>query len=182
MNKLQLTLAALAAAGTLSLSTVAPASADEAASTRNIILGAAAIAGIAIEANVAHKNAETNTISGYLPDGSAVYGDGHVVARNGYSYYPGNNGQTVSCSNGQCSIAYTNGNANVYNDAPYNAAAYNRNPSNGNVYHGNPHNGGAYNGAARNDGANNRNVIARANGDAGLANDPNRDRGANGDR
>jgi len=122
MNKLQLTLAALAAAGTLSLSTMAPASADQAASTRNIILGAAAIAGIAIEANVAHKKAEANTISGYLPDGSAVYADGQVAARNGYSYYPGNNGQSVTCNNGQCSIAYTNGNPNLYNG--YNGAAY----------------------------------------------------------
>jgi hypothetical protein len=105
MNKLQVSLAALTAAGMLSISTMAPASADSAASTRNIILGAAAIAGIAIEANVARKNAQANAMSGYLPDGSAVYGDGHVVAGNGYSYYPGNNGQTVSCSDGSCSIA-----------------------------------------------------------------------------
>jgi hypothetical protein len=106
MNKLQLTLAALAAAGTLSLSTMAPAYADGAASTRTIILGAAAIAGLAIEANVANKHARANSISGYLPDGSAVYGDGHVVAPNGDSYYPANNGQTVSCDDGSCSIAY----------------------------------------------------------------------------
>jgi hypothetical protein len=120
MSKLQLTLAALAAAGTLGLSTMAPASADGAASTRNIIFGAAAIAGLAIEANVAHKNAQANTVSGYLPDGSAVYGDGHVVEPNGYSYYPGNNGQTVACSNGQCSIAYTNAyNGNAYNGVPH---------------------------------------------------------------
>lgn len=134
MNKLQLTLAALAAAGTLSLSTMAPASADQAASTRNIILGAAAIAGIAIEANVAHKKADANTISGYLPDGSAVYADGHVVARNGYSYYPGNNGQSVTCSNGQCSIAYISGNPNLYNGyngAPYGGAGYTADRSTG---------------------------------------------------
>ncbi len=104
MNKLQLGLAALAAAGTLSLSTMAPASADSAASTRNIILGAVALAGIAIEANVAHKHAEANTITGYLPDGSAVYGDGHIVARDGDAYYPGNNGQSVACNNGACYV------------------------------------------------------------------------------
>jgi hypothetical protein len=149
MNKAQLTLAALAAAGTLSLSTMAPASADQAASTRNIILGAAAIAGLAIESNVAHKKAQANTISGYLPDGSAVYGDGHVVARNGYSYYPGNNGQTVSCSNGQCSIAYTNANPNVYNGAVYNGNRYNGTPYNGNVYNGVTYNASARNGVAR---------------------------------
>jgi hypothetical protein len=131
MNKMQLTLAALAAAGILSLSTMAPASADQAASTRNIILGAAAIAGIAIEANVAHKKAEANAISGYLPDGSAVYGDGHVVARNGYSYYPGNNGQSVTCSNGQCSMAYTNGHPDRHNGAPYNGVGYTADRSSG---------------------------------------------------
>jgi hypothetical protein len=161
MNKLQLTLAAAAAAGTLSLSTMAPASADSAASTRNIILGAAAIAGIAIEANVAHKNAQANAISGYLPDGSAVYGDGHVVERNGYSYYPGNNGQTVSCSNGRCDIGYPTGNANAYNGRPYNGNGYNGNPYNGNV-----HNGAGYDG-----GPNNRYVIDRGNGNTGGAND-----------
>jgi len=42
MNKLRLIFAAVALAGTLSLSAMAPASADGAASTRNIILGAAA--------------------------------------------------------------------------------------------------------------------------------------------
>jgi len=120
MNKLQLTLAALAAAGTLSLTTMAPASADGAASTRNIIFGAAAIAGIAIESNVAHKNAQANTISGYLPDGSAVYGDGHVATGNGYSYYPGNNGQNVSCNDGRCNIAYANQNGNASNADPNN--------------------------------------------------------------
>lgn len=113
MNKLQLALVALATAGTVSLAMPAPASADSAASTRNIILGAAAIAGIAIESNVARKNAQTKNITGYLPDGSAVYADGHVVTNNGYSYYPGNNGQNVSCTNGRCYVA-NNGNGNQY--------------------------------------------------------------------
>jgi hypothetical protein len=132
MNKLQLTLAALAAAGTLSLTTMAPASADSAASTRNIILGAAAIAGIAIESNVARKNAQANSISGYLPDGSSVYGDGHVVARNGYSYYPGNNGQTVSCSGQSCSVAYnSNQYSSQYNGNAANGARFNVDPRNG---------------------------------------------------
>ncbi len=142
MNKLQLTLATLAAAGTLSLSTMAPASADSAASTRNIILGAAAIAGLAIEANVAHKNAQADTISGYLPDGSAVYGDGHVVAQNGYSYYPGNNGQTVSCSGGQCSLAYANnGNGSDNGNIAFFRNGYNANLFNGSAAnYGNPYN------------------------------------------
>ena len=144
MNKLQLTLAALAAAGTLSLSTMAPASADSAASTRNIILGAAAIAGIAIESNVARKNAQANSISGYLPDGSAVYADGHVVSGNGYSYYPGNNGQNVACNNGSCTIAYANQNGNGYNGNGYNGNGYSGNGYNGNGYNGNGNNGYSY--------------------------------------
>ena len=110
MNKLQLVVAALATAGTLSLTTMAPASADSAASTRNIILGAAAIAGIAIESNVARKNAQARNINGYLPDGSAVYGDGHVTDRDGDSYYPGNTGQNVSCNGGRCYLTAANPN------------------------------------------------------------------------
>jgi hypothetical protein len=166
MNKLQLTLAAVAAAGTLSLSTMAPASADSAASTRNIILGAAALAGIAIEANVAHKNAQANAVSGYLPDGSTVYGDGHVVGRNGDSYYPGNTGQTVSCNNSRCNVAYTNGNGNGYNGSPYNA----------NVFNGTRYTGNAYNGAPAN-----RYAVDRANGNT-RANAANGNRGTDHDR
>lgn len=116
MNKLQLSLAALATAGTVSLSTMAPASADSAASTRNIILGAAAIAGLAIESNVSRKNAAARNVTGYLSNGSAVYGDGHVVTGNGYSYYPANNGQTVSCNNGNCYLADNTANGNRYGD------------------------------------------------------------------
>ncbi len=109
MKKFQLAIAALAAAATLGLTQPAPALADSAASTRNIILGAAALAGLAIESNVAHKNAQSRTISGYLPDGSRVYADGHIVESNGYSYYPQTNDQRVSCSNGSCYLA-SNGN------------------------------------------------------------------------
>ncbi len=96
MQRFQIALAAVATATTLSLSTMAPASADSAASTRNIILGAVAIAGIAIESNVAHKHAQAAAISRYLPDGSAIYGDGRIIAANGYSSYPGDEGQRVN--------------------------------------------------------------------------------------
>lgn len=145
MKKLQLTLAAVAAAGTFSLFSAAPASADGAASTRNIILGAAALAGIAIEANVANKNSRANTVTGYLSDGSRVYADGHVVARNGYAYYPGNNGQTVSCANGRCDVAYVNQYGNGYN--PSNARP--NNGSGNGRFNGNPH-GGYGNGSGLN--------------------------------
>ena len=95
--------AGLALAGTLGFGTAAPAKADGAASTRNIILGAAAaVAGLAISANVAHKNAEATTIQGYLPDGSAVYADGHVATPNGSTYYPGDQGRQVSCNGQSC--------------------------------------------------------------------------------
>ena len=116
MNKWLLSLATLAGAGTLSLTTIAPASADGAASTRNIIFGAAAAVGLAIEANAAHKNAQANSVRGYLPDGSAVYGDGRVVERGGYAYYPGNNGQSVACNGGACSV-YSNSNDSGHWDA-----------------------------------------------------------------
>ena len=93
-----------------------PALADGAASTRTIILGAAAlVAGIAIESNVAHKQALANRIVGYLPDGTPVYGDGHLVLANGQTVYPGNYGQTIACSNEQCTISGGNGSVYGYN-------------------------------------------------------------------
>jgi hypothetical protein len=108
---LRTTMAAVLAATTLGLANVQPARADGAASTRNIILGAAAlVAGVAIESNVAHKNAQADTIQGYLPGGRAVYADGHVVLPNGQSYYPGNYGQTVACNDGACSLSGGTGN------------------------------------------------------------------------
>ena len=111
MNKLTTSFTAIALAATFGLATVAPASADQAAATRNEILGGLAlVAGIATAVNVSHKNAQANTISGYTPNGDAVYADGHVITQNGQSYYPGNNGQNVSCSGGQCQIGW-NGNS-----------------------------------------------------------------------
>jgi hypothetical protein len=104
-------LAATAMFTALGLSTIQPARADGAASTRNIIFGAAALfAGIAIESNVAHKNAVADTVQGYLPDGATVYEDGHVVNPDGTSYYPSNEGLTVACNDGSCSL-----NDNGYN-------------------------------------------------------------------
>lgn len=105
MKKLTLSLTTLALAATFGLASIAPASADQAAATRNTILGAAAlIAGIAIESNVAHKNAQANTVEGYTQNGAAVYQDGHVVDPNGNSYYPGNVGQQIACNGGACDV------------------------------------------------------------------------------
>ena len=93
MKKLTLGITTIALAASLGLASIAPANADQAAVTRNTILGAAAlIAGIAIESNVANKNAQANTVEGYTPNGAAVYEDGHVVEPDGRSYYPGNGG------------------------------------------------------------------------------------------
>ena len=114
MKKLMIPLTTIALAATFGLASIAPASADQAAATRNTILGAAAlIAGIAIESNVAHKNAVANTVEGYTQNGATVYQDGHVVEPNGQSYYPGNEGQQISCDgNGGCGISGNNGYAN----------------------------------------------------------------------
>ena len=105
MKKLSISLTTIALAATFGLASIAPASADQAAATRNTILGAAAlIAGIAIESNLANKNAQANTLEGYTRDGAAVYQDGHVVEPNGSSYYPGNAGQSISCNGGNCDV------------------------------------------------------------------------------
>lgn len=98
---------------TVGVTTMQPARADQAAKTRNLILGAAAlVTGFAVESNVARKHRLANTIEGYLPDGSTVYADGRVVLPNGQSYYPGNYGQTIACSAGSC---YINNGNQAYN-------------------------------------------------------------------
>ena len=86
-------------------STIRPAAADQAAVTRNIILGAAAVTIGVTAANVAHKRAVANSVVGYTPDGSTVYQDGHVVSSGGQSYYPANYGQQVSCNGQYCTIS-----------------------------------------------------------------------------
>jgi hypothetical protein len=132
-------------------SAVQPARADGAASTRAIILGAAAlVAGVAINANVAHKRQLASTVVGYLPDGSTVYADGHVMLTNGQTYYPANYGQEVACSNNSCYITGGNGNGPYYaNNGQYNngngpfgyagtGPYYQNNPNNGyNPYYAN---------------------------------------------
>jgi hypothetical protein len=115
-------------------STVKPAAADQAAATRNEILGVAAAIAIGLTAaNVAHKNAVANTVQGYLPDGSTVYGNGEVVAPNGQSYYPGTYGQQVSCNGGYCGVSGNGAYNNGYNNS-YNNGAYGYNPYGGYSY------------------------------------------------
>ena len=120
--KIQALVATAAIAGTLGLGMTAPAKADGAASTRNLILGAAAIvAGVAIESNVNHKQQLANTVRGYTQNGSTVYRDGRVIGPNGQSWYPANQGQQISCDGQNCTIyangtAYNGGYNNGYNN------------------------------------------------------------------
>ena len=94
-------------------SSVRPAKAD---TTSTLLITAAAVAAIATGINVAEKSAKANTVVGYLRNGSVVYADGHVVAPNGQSWYPGNYNQSIACNGQYCSIVnnaydygYTNG-------------------------------------------------------------------------
>ncbi|MBV8246032.1 MAG: hypothetical protein JOZ38_08950 [Candidatus Eremiobacteraeota bacterium] len=145
MNKplIRSTLAALALSAMLVPTLQAPAKAD---TTTDILAGAAAVAGILTAVNVEHKHALATTVEGYLPDGSVVYQDGHVVAPNGQSWYPGNYGESVACSNQYCSIngngygqnyGYNNpGYNNGYNNPGYNNGYYNNGYYNNNGYYG----------------------------------------------
>jgi hypothetical protein len=123
INILRSAVAATVMSGVMLTSYVAPARAD---GTTNTIIGVAAgIAAIATAVNVEHKNQVAHTVEGYLPDGSTVYEDGHVVAPNGYSWYPGNQGQQIACNNEQCTI---------YGNSQYGYSGYN---GNNGYYNGN---------------------------------------------
>ena len=135
-------LVAAALALVVAVSMTRPVLADGAASTRNIILGAAAVAaGIIVSNNVHHKQAEANTIVGYTRDGGTVYADGHIVWPDG-------------------SVTYANGSTWYYpvsSNAPYNG-----NPNG--YYNGNPNGyyGYQYTGTDRdNDDQNNGNRSGR---------------------
>ncbi len=162
-NIIRSAIAAAAMCGVMVTSIQAPARADGAATTRTIIGAAAAIAGIATAVNVARKHQQANSVQGYLPDGSTVYADGHVVSTNGYSWYPGNQGQQVACNNQQCSIygsgqsGYNNGG---YNNGGYNNGGYYGNSNSG--YYGS--NGGYY---GNNNNNNNNNSGYYGNGQYG---------------
>ncbi len=134
--------AGLALTWVMMTSIAAPARADGAATTRTIIGAAAAIAGIATAINVSNKHREATTVTGYLPDGSTVYADGHVVAPNGYSWYPGNQGEQVACNGQQCYINGQNGYGynGGYNNGGYNNGGYN----NGGYYSNGSYNNGGY--------------------------------------
>ncbi len=98
--------AALVVSSMAVVSAAQPAKAD---TTSTLIITAAAAVGLMTAVNVAQKNAKAHQVVGYLPDGSTVYADGHVVARSGQTWYPGNYGETIACNGPQCSVNGPNG-------------------------------------------------------------------------
>lgn len=91
------------------LMVAAPAQQARANTTSTLILIGAAVAAAATAINVSNKNQKANDLVGYLSNGDRVYADGHVVTRNGATYYPGDHGQTLQCQNQRCTIVGTNG-------------------------------------------------------------------------
>jgi hypothetical protein len=80
-----------------------PAQADTAATTRNIILGAVAVAaGIILYNNYEHKVVQANTVVGHTADGGVIYGDGRVVypSSGDVVTYLSNNGSRPCTFNG----------------------------------------------------------------------------------
>jgi len=121
-------LAAVLLAVVMAFGTVTPSRADQAAVTRNIILGAAAvIGGIILYNNWYHKKLTHDTVVGYTANGGTVYADGRVVYPNGTTYYLSNNGQ-APCDYDNDGDGYQQCGryATAYNWRP--AAAYSGNP------------------------------------------------------
>jgi hypothetical protein len=155
--------------------TMSQTRADAAATTRNIILGAAAVAvGIILYNNYQHKLAlantaaqQANTVVGYTNDGGVVYGDGRVVYPNsgGVVTYLSNNGSQPCAFNGyatQCApthlVAYfphgyqpgcwPPGHCKQYwkqHKADEESYELNNNGNHGNGNHGNGHGNGSGN-------------------------------------
>ena len=117
--------AALALGAVLISSMGLPAKADT--TTNNLLYGAAAAIAAFTLYNVEHRQQLANAVEGYLSDGSTVYQDGRVVSRNGQSWYPGSNGQTVACSNQYCTI--NNSGNSTYGYSGYGNSGYGYNNS-----------------------------------------------------
>jgi len=86
-------------------SAIQPAKAD---TTSTLLITAAAAAALLTAANVSNKNHKANTVVGYLPNGSTVYADGHVIT-NGVKWYPGNYHENIACNGQQCYVTGPNG-------------------------------------------------------------------------
>ena len=99
-----------------------PAKAD---TTSTLLITAAAAVALMTGINVAEKSAKAHQVVGYLQNGSIVYADGHVVAPNGMSWYPGNVGENISCNAGRCYIVGPGGYPGGYPGAyGYNGGGY----------------------------------------------------------
>jgi len=121
MNKRFLPITALIATAAFSLSAIAPASADQAAVTRNTILGAAIVAGIVLGASTANAN----QFVGYDAYGRPIYANGYVGAP-APVYYSGGNGGYYNGAR-RDDGAYRNRDAGRDNDAYRNRGGDNRN-------------------------------------------------------
>lgn len=131
--------ATIALAASMVTATGLPASANP-TTTRNLIYGAAAAAAAFTLYNVEHKRLLATTVAGYLPDGSRVYRDGHVVSPNGVSWYPGNQGESVACSNQYCTLSGGSNSGYGYNNGGYgygNTGYYGGNAGSNGGYYGN---------------------------------------------
>ncbi|HUZ50061.1 MAG TPA: hypothetical protein VMW12_10075 [Candidatus Dormibacteraeota bacterium] len=152
-NFLRTAVAGIALCSLFVTATPRPAKAN---TTTTILLGAAAIAGLATAINVENKHRAAGTVVGYLSNGDPVYQDGHIVGNNGQVYYPANNGQQVSCNGQQCYLVaangnngyYNNGNNGYYGNANNNNGYYGNTTNNNNGYYGNAGNNGYANGYA----------------------------------
>lgn len=94
----------------------APAQPAKASTISTLLIGAAAAAVALTAVNVTNKNNKANSLVGHLPNGDAVYADGHVTQRSGAKYYPGDHGQTLQCANQRCRVVGQNG---MYNGHKY---------------------------------------------------------------
>jgi hypothetical protein len=81
---------ALALVCSLFLGYQRPAAADGAASTRNILLGAAAVAAAIALSNSGHTHVRFDAVVGNTDDGGVIYGDGRVRYPNGDVLYVSN--------------------------------------------------------------------------------------------
>ena len=172
-------LVAAAVALALIVGVARPVYADGAASTRNIILGAAAaVAGVILYNNIHKKQVAHNTIVGYTRDGGTVYADGRIVYPNGTVVYTANgsnqrcawDGSQSYCPNNPAvynpNYGYPNNGYGYQNTGYNNSNGYNNGQYNYNQY--NPNQNGRDRDDRYNNGQNNNNYnYANARGNRG---------------
>lgn len=103
LKRINIALVSCALVLTLVGGTIAPVAAESSGqqSTRNIVLGALALAvGIVLYNNAQHKVTTANSVVGYTRDGGRVYGDGRIVYPNNITAFATNNGSQACSFNG----------------------------------------------------------------------------------